>query len=901
MTVKTYKLKFRLRTTADRAKVWQLMRDTDTFNRVAQMGFRFTEQVQADGSVKRIGKVSRFGLKIPWIEKPYEYEHGSWWSTERVFMSGPVDRYEVVMRLSDDGDGTLIDYQVEFWPRNSMLLPVVKLDATKLVKPKLEGTLKRAVKFLNGDITRFELDPPRLNKKIADRLAKRLDQLTSPRVASRLGRFIADAPLQLQNMMHPLKLAKRWNVPSDELIRGCFEAVDAGILTMHWQLMCPSCRMPKEEDDHLTLERGKAHCVSCNVRYDGSFPDSIAVSFRPDPSIRKIDMRIECLGSPGRTPSIVAQTHIGAGESRSWTARLLPGCYRVRTWPRLEVASLQVRRDIDERAMTLALGPRAIQPPLLRLAPGEVHISVRNRLDEPVRLAIQRRDLDDRVLTAGRLFEVADVQSWLPDGVVSAHLRVATGRRAVIAVSVQRGGRDSRKDAADALRAYRPAELYLGDDMVIACFMDAGVALSATEAFDGAQHLGTSVALGAVTMLHEGDLRIPSGRVVEKATALARAADGGVILLPESGTSAEIDAAIESASDLGVFNRRDGRRCLDHTDPKTPPLRVRVDRRKLQRGDVVDGRFEVAERVGIGGFGAVFAAHDKRTRTDVVVKVLNPHMADDPVQVQRFFNEGRITAGLNSDFIARTIDFGLGMDGRLYIAMERLHGCELHDLIKEAGKLDPDRALRLCADALRGLEDAHTAGLVHRDIKPGNLFVCQDDDGERVKVIDFGIAIVSDPTARADHDTKTAIGTPHYMSPEQASASADIDHRSDIYSLGIVLYQCVSGAYPFAASTTMGLLIARLHDDPLPLGGLAHNLPEGFEEVVMRSLERPADKRYGTAGAMRSALERVRAREYVVQNPGRHGPRPAFKSAITRHGHRAPTGENEQHTLDMGE
>ena len=850
---KTYVLSWKLPTTADQATAWRLMRDTDTFNRVAQMGFRFTERVKADGSVERIGKVSRFGLKIPWIEKPYNFDEPRRWSTERVFLGGPVDRYVVSMELVPADTGCTIHYKVEFWPRGAVMMPVVKVDANTLVTPKLDKTLRRCQRFLNGELTEFDLTPPPLSTKQKQRLHAGLAELTSARAAKHLTTLIEEAPLARQNMIHPLKLARAWKLPAEEVVRACFEAVRGGALTMHWQLMCPSCRMPKNDVAALTLSLEEPHCSSCNIRYDGAFPDSVAVTFRPDKKVRAIDLPIECLGSPGRTPSVVAHAEVEAGATFNWELALLPGSYSVRTWPELETASLQVRRDIDQHLLTLTLGPQAVQPPLLRLGPGKARVRIRNRMASAMRVAVQRRPMDDRLLTAGRLLEIEGVRQWLPDGALSPHLHASVALRAVVAVWVQRGGDTARGHVVTALQEHGPAALHDGDDMVVAAFPSILDALRAGENVEGSTHLAAAMVHGPITLLREGDKHVPSGATVQRATQLARSTDAGRYLLIGSGLDAALDAVLDEQAGIAAVDQRDGTRTVRYLDRTLQPL-VHIEPRPLRPGDVVDDRFRIGERVGTGGFGAVFAATDAVTGEHVVVKVLRPRIAEDAVQVQRFFNEGHVTSQLSSPFIARTIDFGLGVDGRLYLAMERLHGHELADELRNEGPLSPNRAIAVCIDALHGLQHAHDAGLIHRDIKPANMFVCEGPDPV-VKLIDFGIALLADKDERQDTDTRTAIGTPHYMSPEQAQASVDIDHRSDLFSLGVVLYEAIAGNYPFHGTTTLAVLLARIRAEPVPIGtAVSQQLPTGLQDAVMRALQRKPGLRFATAAEMAVTL-----------------------------------------------
>lgn len=869
----THTLRWRLQTRADQATAWRLLRDTDTFNRVVDMGFRFTEEPLDAGKVRRTGRVNRLGLKLPWTEQPFDYDEPRRWSTVRIFGFGPVDRYTVSCELEPHDGGTLITYQVVLTPRSPLLMAVVKADANLLVKPKLARGLARAVRFLNGDIGEFDLPPPKLPSRVHKRLAAGLAELTDAAVAERLGDFLLQAPLNNQNMMHPLRLAKAWRLPGSDVVRGCFQAVSAGLLTMHWQLVCPSCRAAKNELDALRIPTDRAHCPSCNIRYDGSFPDSLVVTLRPAAAIRPIELPIECLGSPGRTPSMIAQTTLAPRTAYEWPVDLLAGAYQLRTFPHLETASLQVRRDVQQREVAIAIGPHAVQPPLLRAAPGRVLLRVRNRRDEPMRLAIQRRSVDDTLLTAGRLLELDEARVILPAGSVSAHVQIAIARRVVLAVSVQRGGERAAADVVQSAKASGPESVFVGNDCVIFGFDGAADAIGASMAVQGARHLSAAIVAGPVTYIGDGDREAPGGRTVEHAVALARAGDGGELIVARSG---ELQAMVRDGPNMTLAARADGTVAVAFKQRDEPPLSPHVDARPLTKGVRVDDRFEIIERVGAGGFGEVFSATDTGSGDVVVVKVLSARHATDAGHVQRFFLEGEMASRLDHPHAVRTLGFGLGMDDRIYIAMEFLRGCELRDVLKRDGVLPWKQAVGYATDALKGLQAAHAAGLVHRDIKPANLFVCDVDGRERVKLIDFGIAVLADPDERDEFDAGRAIGTPQYMSPEQAQADPNIDARSDLYSLAVVLFECLSGGFPFAADSTIGILLARVTDEPLSIEQAAQtDVPAGLAAAIMRALSRHREHRFADADSMRATLDDVLN--------GKHSPvKPHKKRAMSR-------------------
>ncbi len=260
-------------------------------------------------------------------------------------------------------------------------------------------------------------------------------------------------------------------------------------------------------------------------------------------------------------------------------------------------------------------------------------------------------------------------------------------------------------------------------------------------------------------------------------------------------------------------------------------------------GTLVAERFRVGELLGAGGMGRVYAATQLSPARPVALKLLPPDA--NPELVRRFLREADALARVTHPNVVRLFDAGeANVDGRrqLWIAMERLSGRTLAELLQAEGRLDIARALAFTRDAARALREAHAVGVVHRDLKPGNLFVVRTEDGESLRVLDFGVAKV-----RAEGEDQltvagTLIGSPRYTSPEQLG-DGEVDGRADLYALGIVLHEMIAGAPPFAHGDAMRTLVAQLRDPPPPLRSLREDVPEGVEALVLRLLAKdPADR-----------------------------------------------------------
>jgi serine/threonine-protein kinase len=273
-----------------------------------------------------------------------------------------------------------------------------------------------------------------------------------------------------------------------------------------------------------------------------------------------------------------------------------------------------------------------------------------------------------------------------------------------------------------------------------------------------------------------------------------------------------------------------------------------------QIGDVLAGKYRVDKILGIGGMGMVVAATHLDLEHRVALKFMLPQAAESHEATKRFMREARASTALSGEHICRVIDLGRLDNGMPYIVMEYLEGYDLQSLLKRRGPLKLSDAVDYVLQACEGMAEAHMHGIVHRDLKPGNLFVTKRADGSPlVKVLDFGISKAAMGGMNATR-TGDVMGSPAYMSPEQMESTKDVDQRADIWSLGVILYQLVTGRTPFQADTLPGLCLRVMNDPPDPIEALRADLPFGFSEAVMRALEKDRRRRYNDVGEFASML-----------------------------------------------
>jgi serine/threonine protein kinase len=258
---------------------------------------------------------------------------------------------------------------------------------------------------------------------------------------------------------------------------------------------------------------------------------------------------------------------------------------------------------------------------------------------------------------------------------------------------------------------------------------------------------------------------------------------------------------------------------------------------------VIRGRYQVLRKLGEGGMGTVYLAEQLSIGRRVALKVLRGNYARDDEFIARFRREARLAASLSHRNIVTVYDFDQDDDGSLFIVMEYVSGMQLTQLIRNDGPLGVVRATRLGRQIAEGLAAAHRAGVIHRDIKPDNIMVIDDCGSESVRLMDFGVARLREGgTGIQLTRAGTLLGTPAYMAPEQVEGE-EVSDKTDIYALGIVLYEMLSGSVPFKASTPSAVLLKQMQEKPVPLRKLRGEVPAAIERVVMRALEKKPQTR----------------------------------------------------------
>lgn len=402
------RMRYRLETPADQARTWRAMSDTDAFNRLAKANFSYETALDEAGRARQVGSVKKLGLVIRFHEEPFAFRAPHWFRIRRVFEGGPARSITARAQLATTPTGgTSIDYELEVEPRSALFRPILSFDLKRTTERHVGDALAAVVAALEdaaGDEAERALlgPPPALSDKQAARLEELASRLPPGPLVSRLVSLIRAAPERDQATLSPLALSQAWVYPLEELAAFLIQAARLGVLGARVDILCPSCLVPRAELGPNGPPPG-VHCDTCSIPLDATFPESLAVHFFPSPEVRNLRVKLECLGSPARTPQILAQETLPPGTEADLAVPLEPATYQLRTLPQIGPPALVVVGDGERESEITFDVSSSIQPQLSHLRPEPRHIHVRNLTGAPFTVVLERLVPPRKVVTLGRL------------------------------------------------------------------------------------------------------------------------------------------------------------------------------------------------------------------------------------------------------------------------------------------------------------------------------------------------------------------------------------------------------------------------------------------------------------------------------------------------------------------
>jgi len=269
------------------------------------------------------------------------------------------------------------------------------------------------------------------------------------------------------------------------------------------------------------------------------------------------------------------------------------------------------------------------------------------------------------------------------------------------------------------------------------------------------------------------------------------------------------------------------------------------------------GDYVVVAQVADGAMGRVYEGRHAKTKQRVAIKVLHPDVARDGVAVERFKREADTARELAHPHVVKVLDFGRTEDGSHFMTMEYLQGEELSGRIRREGALPPARIVRILAQLASALDHAHSFGVIHRDLKPDNVFLVQSEDGDVVRILDFGSVKLQVETGNKLTAFGTTLGSPYYMSPEQAMGKLDVDSRTDIFACTAILYEMLTGKIAFEAGNVAQILMKIMNEEPIGPSFVVPGLPGSLDDVIDKGLRKDKSRRYGSVGQLAEGAARA--------------------------------------------
>lgn len=779
-----------------------------------------------------------------WLQEPTAFEAPLQHVLPVTFEDGPLTDATIAVVLDDQGEkGVQVDVTLTFATRRSW---TEFLTTPRLVK-HLEARLERQLADLEAALrgrNQFLPAPPPPTEAARKRILEAFQDTPPPSRAAVVDRLLR-APLPVQSVLRPAEIAAQDALPIADVLATLIAGVQHGVLELEWAVLCPQSR--NAEEDGKRIHQDGMHCAACGVRFATGLHDSMELVFRPRTAIRPERVDIQRL-MRGRSPVPVGKQRIDLRQSLEFTLELEAGRYLLES----ESGSLVVdvaTEHTPQRIVRMTLG-RTAPAHSARLPPGRQRFEIVNPLTHVVRLQISRRWRPPFPFTAATLYDFPPTREMLPSALLAPECEVLYG--AVMLVDADDANTRARVQAV--LRALIPAEaITRNGNRVIAVIRSLPAALDAAEQMAARQLLvGVGIGIGIIDLIK----REVAGQARELAAEALALAGPPQFAVHEDSLDALLPAIEEHGRAINL-RERPGKPALmvfaavvdgapeleiEEVTPTSVPGREFAPLTHIA-GCTVIGSLDK------GGVGEVFEVERDETGERLAVKVLHPHLTSKRF-IQLFNKECYYATQLAHPNIVTSHDWG-EEDGRPFLLMERMHGRTLYQAVKGDGPLGLAATARVLSAILAALGAIHEQGLVHRDIKPHNVFLLDDPDAapHGTKILDFGLM----RPAGFSKDERFA-GTPEFMAPEQLEMG-HVDARTDVYAVAALAFYIRTGRPPFKGRTRGEGAVLRM-DGLLP-EELDAEILGPLLPVVVKGLAFDPRERWPDAAAMREGIDHV--------------------------------------------
>lgn len=415
-------------------KLWRYIADTNRLNQYAGLPeFTFRYIPESDGGSQQVGETRYLGWRLRWDEHPFEWVEGRYYEIVRVYHNGPIRKFHTSVVLHADNGGSIVEQTLTCEPRWLFAIPLIYWEVGFSARRRFEAAYRKIETFLHGEsetpfmpVSRAAIPPGRIAA-----IRQRLAQAGCCEWLPQLIDALESMPDEELDAMRPFVFADRWQADRRQVLKLFLHAAQAGLLDLSWDVICPGCRGAQERHDTLRKMKNEAHCPGCNIRYTADFAESVEVTFRPNPSIRRVEVVRYCSGGPMNAPHVVAQLRIPARQTRKLETRLIPWTYYIRSRKLEEQIFVRTSTETRASSATIRIHRPSIEPLTLDLAP-DISLTLDNNDDKDITVMIERVAGNESAATAAMVIAMSEFRSLFSGEVLSPDTPISVGAVALM-------------------------------------------------------------------------------------------------------------------------------------------------------------------------------------------------------------------------------------------------------------------------------------------------------------------------------------------------------------------------------------------------------------------------------------------------------------------------------------